>query len=238
VGHTGGLYWQVTVPGIARSPGARWRDGAQEGVSAIEKLPLVIDALLEIERGYNARLSEDAMERGRAPFSLVIGKVQGGHYETVTAGEAVVKGGAYFSPHVGTISQVMRRFTEAVREAARRDPFLAAHPPRVEFLHHDDSTRQDPGIAPARTMAALLGRRGGRNAIRPGPFCCDMRHLVNQGGIPSIIFGPGTIAQAHKPDEHIQLDEYLDSIGHLIEFIHHWCNEERRESSLQFRVRS
>lgn len=53
-----------------------------------------------------------------------------------------------------------------------------------------------------------------------------MRHLVNQGGIPAVIFGPGTIAQAHKPDEHIAVDEYLESIEHLIEFIWHWCNED------------
>jgi len=53
-----------------------------------------------------------------------------------------------------------------------------------------------------------------------------MRHLVNQAGIPSVIFGPGSIAQAHKPDEHIVVDEYLDCIGHLIAFIASWCNLE------------
>ena len=43
VSHPGGLYWQVTVPGTQRSPGARWTDGRQDGVSAIEKLPGVIE---------------------------------------------------------------------------------------------------------------------------------------------------------------------------------------------------
>ena len=74
-------------------------------------------------------------------------------------------------------------------------------------------------------MASVLQGRGGDPAIKPGPFCCDMRHLVNQGGIPSIIFGPGTIDQAHKPDEHIVLSEYLAAIEHLIVFIARWCNE-------------
>ncbi len=49
---------------------------------------------------------------------------------------------------------------------------------------------------------------------------------MNQGGIPTIIFGPGTIAQAHKPDEHIALSEYADCIEHLIDFICAWCNED------------
>lgn len=223
VGHTGGLYWQVSILGVPRSPGARWRGEVQDGVSAIEKLPCVIEALLGMERDCNARRSNDVLEQGRAPFSLVIGKVQGGHYETVTAGEVLLKGGAYFSPQVGSIGEVMQRFTTVVAQAAAGDAFLREHPPRVEFLHHDDSVRQDSGIEVAQSMTAALQRRGGSGRIHPGPFCCDMRHLVNQAGIPSIIFGPGSIAQAHKADEHIVVAEYLTGIEHLIEFIHEWC---------------
>ena len=76
-------------------------------------------------------------------------------------------------------------------------------------------------------MCRVLGERGRPATVLPGPFCCDMRHLVNQGGIPSIIFGPGTIAQAHKPDEHIELREFLDCIEHLIAFMWNWCNQDR-----------
>jgi acetylornithine deacetylase len=226
VSHPGGLYWQVTVPGTQRSPGARWNDGRQDGVSAIEKLPSVINALVALERMYNARRSDDPMERGRAPLSLVIGKVAGGHYETVTAGEAVLKGGAYFSPSVGDVGEVMNGFRKSIAAANAADDFLRGAPAKLEFLHHDDSTRQSPQIPLARHLGDVLARRGGDGTPCPGPFCCDMRHLVNQGGIPSVIFGPGTISQAHKPDEHIAIDEYLDSIEHLIEFIWLWCNED------------
>ncbi len=224
VSHPGGLYWQVKVPGRPRSPGARWQGRVQDGVSAIEKLPRVIDALIGLERRFNAVANDDPMEQGRAPFALVIGKVAGGHYETVTAGEVALRGGAYFAPGVGEIGDVMRDFCQAIAAANAGDDFLCRHPARLEFLHHDDSTRQSPQIPLAVHMADALKSRGADGAVRPGPFCCDMRHLVNQGGIPSIIFGPGTIAQAHKPDEHIALDEYLDCIQHLIEFIFAWCN--------------
>lgn len=226
VSHPGGLYWQVTVPGRARSPGARWQDGAQEGVSAIEKLPPVLEALLGLEREYNTRPNDDPTEQGRAAFSLVIGKVQGGHYETVTASEVVLRGGAYFAPGVGEIQEVMKSFRESIAASNQGDEFLCRHPARLEFLHHDDSTRQSPQIPIAMAMSGLLRGRQGDGDIHSGPFACDMRHLVNQGGIPSIIFGPGTIAQAHKPDEHIAIREYLDCIEHLISFIASWCNED------------
>ena len=184
----------------------------------------MIEALLAVEREYNAD-SRWSNEPGRAPFSLVMGKIEGGHYETVTAGTTLIKGGIYFAPHIGDVGDVMRRLREAVADANRADPFLRENPARLAFLHHDDSALQAADIAPARMMASVLQGRGGDPAIKSGPFCCDMRHLVNQGGIPSIIFGPGTIDQAHKPDEHIVLSEYLAAIEHLIVFIARWCNE-------------
>jgi len=226
VSHPGGLYWQVTVPGRPRSPGARWQDGAMDGVSAIEKLPRVIEALTALEGRYNETEIDDPMEKGRAPFSLVIGRVSGGHYETVTASEAVLRGGAYFSPVTGEIGEVMAAMRDAIDQANAEDEFLRDHPARLEFLHHDDATRQSPQIPLAVALSTTLKERGEAGEVVPGPFACDARHLVNQGGVPTVIFGPGTIAQAHKPDEHIEVAEFLICIEHLIAFIASWCNED------------
>ena len=157
VSHSGGLYWQVTVPGIARSPGARWNADTLVGVSAIEKLPVAVSALLTLEEAYNTR-GRAAREQDQAPFSLVIGKVAGGHYETVTAGEAVLRGGAYFSPDVGDILGVMQSFRDCIAEANASDAFLRDNPMRLEFLHHDDAASQDPGIAIARHASETLRR--------------------------------------------------------------------------------
>ncbi len=218
VDHPGGLYWQIHIPGVQRSPGARWRDGNLEGVSAIENLPAIVQALTALEREFVDAAEGDA----RAPFSLVMGTVSGGYYETVTAGEVILRGSSYFAPHTGSVGDIMERFRQCIAAVNASDAFLSKHPAQLEFLHHDDSTLQDATIAPAETMLKIISGNAMPRAV-PGPFCCDMRHLVNQGGIPSIIFGPGTIAQAHKPDEHIEISEYLDSIEHLIRFITDWC---------------
>jgi acetylornithine deacetylase len=219
--HPGGLYWQVSVPGEPRSPGARWNGTQQVGVSAIEKLPALIEALLAIERDYNKKVGP--LDDGVAAFAMVMGKIAGGTYETVTANRTVMRGGAYFRPEAGSVIDVMDAFRRRLAEANASDAYLSRNPARLEFLHHDDSTDQKGEVLHARCMAHQLFGQGRDGAFHPGPFACDMRHLVNQGGIPTMIFGPGEIAQAHKADEYIQVDEYLDCIGQLVRFIHDWC---------------
>ncbi len=231
VGHAGGLYWQVTIPGIPKSTGARWKEGQLCGVSAIEKIPPIVNALLDLERrsiGQGKGISRSA---GRSPFSLVIGKVQGGHYETLTASEAVLRGSIYFEPEAGDVPDIMNEVRKTIATANANDPFLRDNQSRLEFLHHDDATNQKHPVAIAATTGRMLDACGAPSGIVPGPFACDMRHLVNQGHIPTIIFGPGNIDQAHKPDETIQIKEYLDSIGYLIRVIWIWCHQGKPSES-------
>ncbi|HMO28930.1 M20/M25/M40 family metallo-hydrolase [Enterovirga sp.] len=219
VSHPGGLYWQVSLTGVPRSPGARWNGTELEGLGAIDALPPVIEALLALEARYNAGTPRCQ----KAPFALTIGRVSGGHYETSSAAEAQLKGGAYFAPSLGSVTDVMANFRDAITEANRTDPRLRRHPAKLEFLHHDDATAQGVDHEIARVMGAVLAGRGADGIAHQGHFCCDMRHLVNQGGIPSIVFGPGSIAQAHKPDEHIPVADYVAAIEHLMAFIAEWC---------------
>ena len=230
VSSPGGLYWQITIPGVPRSPGARWNGTELEGVSAIEKIPVIINALLDLETKYNTSQKINYMEKGRTPFSLVIGKVSGGHYESVTASEAIIRGGAYFSPVTGDIHEIMDKMKDTIHSVNMRDEFLKKNPAILRFLHHDDSSRQSEQIPLAVALSDSLKKQGMLGDIVPGPFACDARHLINQGNIPTVIFGPGTIAQAHKPDEHIMISEYLACIEHLISFLASWCNELSDES--------
>ena len=61
------------------------------------------------------------MEKGRSAFSMVIGRVSGGHYETVSASEAVLRGGAYFSPVAGDIQEIMASMSAVIDEANDKD---------------------------------------------------------------------------------------------------------------------
>jgi len=42
---------------------------------------------------------------------------------------------------------------------------------------------------------------------------CDMRFLVNEGKIPTVILGPGSMDQAHVTDEYVEVQQLVNSAG-------------------------
>ena len=41
------------------------------------------------------------------------------------------------------------------------------------------------------------------------PYGADMRLLVNEGGTPTVIFGPGHVMKAHSADESVPVDDVV-----------------------------
>jgi acetylornithine deacetylase len=66
-----------------------------------------------------------------------------------------------------------------------------------------------PGLAPDPGSAAetLVKRLAGRNKTETVPFGTEAGHY-QAAGIPTVVCGPGSINQAHQPDEYITLDEF------------------------------
>ena len=50
-------------------------------------------------------------------------------------------------------------------------------------------------------------------------YFCDAA-VLSAGGIPSVVFGPGDIAQAHTADEWIELEQLERARRMLVEFLH------------------
>jgi acetylornithine deacetylase len=66
-----------------------------------------------------------------------------------------------------------------------------------------------PGLAPEPGSAAetLAMRLAGRNRTETVPFGTEAGHY-QAAGIPTVVCGPGSINQAHQPDEYITLAEF------------------------------
>ena len=73
-----------------------------------------------------------------------------------------------------------------------------------------------PGLAPdagsvAESLALRLVRK---NRTQTVPFGTEAGHY-QKAGIPTVVCGPGSINQAHQPDEYITLDELEAGIAFM-----------------------
>ena len=223
LGNAGGVYWGVKAKGRSKPTGARWKGREQDGISAIEKLPRVIDSLLDMERKLNSDSRHPHLPDQNS-FSLVMGRVHGGHYDTVTASECTLNGSTYFGSEVGSVAEVMDYIKGAISEANRKDQWLAEVPSEVFFLHHDDPSDIEEKEPIIQTLcSAVESVIGERPPVYRGTAACDMRHLINQGKIPTTVFGPGWGDQVHKPDEFIPIDSMVPCAKTLALTIYEWC---------------
>lgn len=72
-----------------------------------------------------------------------------------------------------------------------------------------------PPDHPLVRAALAIARRHGAQAEAPRGFpgACDLVHMA-AAGAAGIILGPGSLAVAHQPDEHVPLDE-LEAAAHI-----------------------
>ena len=114
----------------------------------------------------------------------------------------------------------MREEVGAAREAfearvasfCARDAFLRDHAARVEWWGGQFApceTPEDAAIVEAARRAACDLGVGGSEVVGV-PYGSDLRHLVNAGSTPGVLFGPGDVAGAHRPNESIAVSELVD----------------------------
>lgn len=223
LGGYGGVYWGVNLTGRVLHTKGRWDGSLQKGISAIEKLPNIIASLLELESHENKKPVSD-FYAGKMPFSMNIGRVWGGSYDTASAASCSLRGSIYFGPDIGSVKGVMDSVTEYVMKTSEGDSWLREHPPEVLFFHHDDAYRVSPESEIVKTVLESGERALGREVeIMAGVGANDCRHLVNQGKIPAVVFGPGGLDQSHTVDESIQIENLISNVKTIALTIYSWC---------------
>jgi acetylornithine deacetylase len=71
------------------------------------------------------------------------------------------------------------------------------------------------------SLVTLAKQLAGRNSHGKVGFGTEASLFVSIADIPAIVIGPGSIAQAHKPDEFVELSELLDCAGFIERLISH-----------------
>jgi acetylornithine deacetylase len=218
--HAGAMSFRVTIQGRAAHAAIR-----AEGVSAIEKFLPVYEALKRLEADRTARIRDPLYKVYPIPSPLNVGKIEGGEWP------GIVPEKLYFEARVGvhtdeTTDQIKGQVESAVERAAKSDPWLKDHVPMVDW---SDGYRFDAAKIPADhpimeiVKEAYHDVTGSPTRVEGRTYSSDMRFLVNILGIPTMIFGPGDIREAHAANESISVADMETAAKTMILSILRWC---------------
>jgi len=203
VAHAGAITFRLTVPGRAAHASQR-----REGVSALDKLFVLIQALEADEARRNGSETDPLMTALGLPYPTIIGIVQGGEWAS-TVLDRVTADGRYGVRLGQSAAEAEAELRAAVAEACAADDFLRDHPVTVEITGGRFGSARVPSDHPLPTGLAdvVEGVTGRRPALLGEPYGADMQMFVNVGETPCVIFGPGDVRVAHSADEFVPLDE-------------------------------
>jgi acetylornithine deacetylase len=217
--HAGGCYASITIPGKSAHAGSR-----RLGVSAIEKLAIVLDAIAEFEASRNEALRRHpGFSHLEQPAPINVGTVNGGEWAGSVATSVTCAARIAILPGED-VPAVRTDFAAAVTGLSAHDKWLRENPPRIDWMWSMPACSipmSSPIIGELRD--ALTTASGRPPEIRGMPYGADMAHLVEIASIPSVLFGPGDIALAHQADEHVPLAEVITAAEALALCACHWC---------------
>ena len=203
--HAGAITFRLTITGKAAHASTR-----REGVSALDKLTVLMDALAADETVRNAAETRPRLAALGLPYPTIIGKVVGGEWAS-TVIDRIVAEGRYGVRLGDTWQQAEVELRAVIAGACAADPWLRDHPAQVELVGGLFSSAEiaDDHPLPVALAGAIEDVLGRRPAFMAEPYGADMRLLMREGATPTVIFGPGRPEVAHAPNECVPLDEVV-----------------------------
>jgi acetylornithine deacetylase len=208
----GSYMFRLTVEGKAAHGSVR-----EEGVSAIERFWPLFEALRRLEGERNAAGGGELYASYRLPWPIEVGTLRAGEWASSVPGVLVCEGRCGIAVGEGPPA-AQEALEQAVARAAAADPWLRDHPPRVEWWGgRFEPAATDPGDPLVGAVrGALRDVTGAAPPIEGVTYGSDLRLLVNVGGIPTVLFGPGDVRVAHMADEYVALDQLRTAAEALV----------------------
>lgn len=191
----GCMRWRIEVKGRSAHSSQ-----PQEGIDAIA---IAADLLVHLRDAYGPMLAARVHPLVGSP-SLVCSLIEGGQGPNTVAGRCLLTFDRRTQPGESG-EDAWREIEGLVRDYARRLPpgaELISHRPFIDSVSMD----VDPGAPVVRAARAACRAEGLDDAPIGVAFGSDASKMT-RAGIQTIIFGPGSIDQAHTSDEFVVVDE-------------------------------
>lgn len=240
----GGLvHLRIEVEGRESHAGNRYRSihagghGAAAGINAIEKGLRIAAALQDLERQWGNLRHHPLLPPGFNSImpGLIAGGPGGGEdgqLRTVSnpgtsPDYCSIEYNIWYLPGE-TLAAIQEEIEAYVLDACRLDPWLREHPPRFTWKLRDiafppaETPLDHPFIAAVAQGLASAGQ-----PVRAEAFqAASELAWYAERGIPGVIFGPGRIAQAHGPDEYVEVAQLVSACKVMALTVAAWCGAE------------
>jgi len=186
--HKGVTRWTIVTQGVAAHSAY-----PERGDNAIYTMGHILTRLEE----YALELRADPPHPVLGPPSLSVGVIEGGQAVNVVPDRCTIEVDRRTLPGESTedVLAPVRRLLAEVPGWTLAPPHLAVAGMNVP-----------PGSPIIRWLGESIANGGGSVAIDAAHYATDAG-VYNAAGIPTVVFGPGDIAQAHTMDEFIALDD-------------------------------
>lgn len=207
----GAVWYRIEVTGKPVHMGR-----IREGVNAIEKMAEVMKELRRYEKKLIAESDHPLFREYQQPVQVNIGIMKGGEWPSMVAGWAEIEGGVGFLPNKN-LEQVQEELRTLL--ANFPDPWTREHS-RVSFPKlHNDAYETPVGDPIVTGLAEAAGLSGLTPKVTGFIVSCDARLYNRVGKMPTVVFGAGSIRDAHSRGENISISEILKASEVLVNFL-------------------
>lgn len=218
----GVLLLRVEVEGETGHPLYKW-----ELSNAIEKALIIKDALYELERRWLATKCDPILPHPCITLCMIEGGISG----TSIPDKCIMSFQIdmlpidhYFNGPDKVVDgmDVRQEIIETINRACLSDVWLKEHPPHLHWYQHVEPHKIDNDFE----LVQLL-QNNSNAVIKPLMAGNDARHFV-KAGIPCLLFGPGSMRDAHKPNEKVSLEELVFVTKSIAFTLLDWCGASAR----------
>jgi acetylornithine deacetylase len=194
-----------------------------QGANAIEKGYALVRELKTLEQRWNDRRDEFPAFAGiERPINVQLGKITGGDWPSSVPSWCTLELRVGLYPGIAP-DDVRAEVEECVALAAKDDPFLAEHPPRVEWIGHFGAGYE---LTDGEELVAALTEAHetatGRRLTGIASTGSSDARVLGPHGIPSVLYGPNS-RNIHGFDEAVELESVRRVTKTLALFVARWC---------------
>ncbi len=190
--HKGHLWIEVTVHGTAAHSGS-----PHLGHNAIEAATRVVRAVSQLSVVFKQKRSDNSRYFSTVPFTVLnVGRIAGGEAVNVIPDRCVIDLGVRLLPGMNIEAAI-----EWVRDAVTKaDPQSRIE---VEVRNNNPPMLLDDDAAIHTALCEQLGQKQSHGVS----FASDAG-VLSELGMQCVLFGPGSIEAAHKPNEFVPIEEF------------------------------